>query len=226
MKNQKIMKSIPVTVSLFVFLSIFLPNTWCQNDNTDFYQKDKVGITLSSLANVYQGVQFNFAKGINQNMDFNTELGYIFNDDNLESCNGYRIRIQPRFRLSNDPTKYKMYVSPLIQFRYTNSTVENIFSRHNGAYYEQIKHAEVNKMFSVGAMFGRFFRLNDKFYVNLAVGLGLNFENIRFPDVPADAKWQAEFQDIFLSLYGVSDHTEGNYKSILMIYHLNVFYKI
>ncbi|MBK6499258.1 MAG: hypothetical protein IPG00_14295 [Saprospiraceae bacterium] len=55
-------------------------------------------------------------------------------------------------------------------------------------------------MFSFkSAMLGRYFRLNDKFYVNLVVGLGLNFENIRFPDVPADAKWQAEFQDLFIA---------------------------
>ena len=67
MKNQNIMKSIPITVYMLVFVLISLPKIWCQDENTDFYQKDKVGITLSSLGNVYQGVQFNFAKGINEN---------------------------------------------------------------------------------------------------------------------------------------------------------------
>lgn len=211
---------------IIAFMMNFSQGIICQNELSDFYLKDKVGITVSSFLNNYQAVQFNFAKGIKENMDFNTELGYIYRAENRENCKGFRIRVQPRFRISQNPTKFRAYVSPLFQYRYTHSTVENIFSRFDGAYFQQITHTEVNNMFSVGAMLGRFFRLSDHMYINLAVGLGLNFAKISFPDVPPDAKWQEEFKDVFfLSTDAYDYQDEGIYISSLLIYHLNIFYK-
>jgi len=197
-----------------------------QTEQNDFYLKDKVGITLSSFLNNYQALQFNYAKGVKENMDFNTEVGYIYRAENREDCKGFRIRVQPRFRIFSDPTKFRAYVSPLFQYRYTHSRVENIFSRFDGAYFQQITHTEVNNMFSVGAMVGRFFRLSDHMYINWAIGFGFNFAKINFPDVPNDAKWQAEFKDIFFLSSDAYDYQEqGNYNSFLLIYHVNVFYK-
>lgn len=220
------MKSIHVQFILIVFMMNLSLDISCQNVNSDFYLKDKVGITLSSFLNNYQALQFNYAKGMTENMDINTELGYIYRAENRENCKGFRIRVQPRFRISGDPTKFRAYVSPLFQYRYTNAKVENIFSRFDGAYFQQITHTEVNNMFSVGAMLGRFFRLSDHVYVNWAIGMGINFAKISFPDVPSDAKWQAEFEDIFFLSSGAYDYQdEGNYGSLLLIYHVNIFYK-
>jgi hypothetical protein len=197
-----------------------------QTEQNDFYLKDKVGITLSSFLNNYQALQFNYAKGIKENMDFNTEVGYIYRAENREDCKGFRIRVQPRFGISANPTKFRAYVSPLFQYRYTNAKVENIFSRFDGAYFQQITHTEVNNMFSFGGMMGVFFRLSDHMYINWALGLGMNFSKISFPDVPNDAKWQAEFKDIFFLSDDAYDYQdEGNYNSILLIYHVNIFYK-
>ena len=197
-----------------------------QNELNDFYLKDKVGITVSSILNNYQAIQFNYTKGIIENMDFNVELGYIYRAENRDDCKGFRIRFQPRLRISPNPTKFRAYASPLFQYRYTNSTVENIFSRFDDAYFQQITHKEVNNMFSFGIILGRFFRLSDHMYINLALGLGMNFSKISFPDVPDDAKWQAEVKDIFFLSIDAYDYKEaGNYSSPLMIYHLNIFYK-
>ncbi|HMU02290.1 MAG TPA: hypothetical protein PJ990_01645 [Saprospiraceae bacterium] len=211
---------------IIAFMLQFPQGIICQNELSDFYLKDKVGITVSSFLNNYQAVQFNFAKGIKENMDFNTELGYIYRAEKREDCKGFRIRLQPRFRISLNPNKFRAYASPLFQYRYTNSTVENIFSRFDGAYFQQITHTEVNNMFSLGIILGRFFRLSDHMYINLAFGLGLNFSTISFPDVPPDAKWQAEFKDIFFLSDDAYDYQdEGKYLVPLIIYHLNIFYK-
>jgi hypothetical protein len=213
--------------SVIIAFIMYLPQGMNgQTEQNDFYLKDKVGITLSSFLNNYQALQFNYAKGISESMDLNMELGYIYRAENREDCKGVRVRMQPRFRISSDPSFSRFYISPLFQYRYTNASVENIFSRFDGAYYQQITHTEVNNMFGIGAMIGSFFKLSEHLYINWAFGLGMNFSKISFPDVPSDAKWQAEFEDIFfLSEKAYDYNDEGNYSIPLIISHVNVFYK-
>lgn len=197
-----------------------------QTEQNDFYLKDKVGITLSAFLNNYQALQFNFAKGISESMDINTEFGYIYRAENREDCEGFRIRVHPRFRMSSDQAFSKFYISPLLQYRHTKSSIENVFSRYDGAYYQQITHTEVNHMFSFGGMIGGFFNISEHIYINAAVGLGFNFSTISFPDVPRDAKWQAEFQDIFFLSDDAYDYQdEGSYHLPLIISHFNILYK-
>jgi hypothetical protein len=204
----------------------FSQGMYGQTEQNEIFLKDKVGITLSAFLNNYQALQFNYAKGISESMDINTELGYIYRAENREDCEGFRIRVQPRFRMSREPAFSMFYISPLLQYRYTKSSVENIFSRFDGAYYQQITHTEVNNMFSLGGMIGGFFNVTDRIYVNAAVGLGFNFSKISFPDVPRDAKWQAEFQDIFFLSNDAYDYqNEGSYRLPLIISHFNIFYK-
>lgn len=204
----------------------FSQGMYGQNEQNDIFLKDKVGITLSAFLNNYQALQFNFAKGISERMDINMEFGYIYRAENREDCEGFRIRVQPRFRMSSEPAFSKFYISPLLQYRHTKSTVENIFSRFDGAYYQQITHTEVNNMLSFGGMIGGFFNISDRIYVNAAVGLGFNYSTISFPDVPNDAKWQAEFQDIFFLSDDAYDYQDqGSYHLPLIISHLNFFYK-
>lgn len=223
--NFVLMKLKAFQIGTLLCLMFLSWDTMGQIANIDFYQREKFGVTLSSMLNNYQGIQFNYARGFNESMDINAEFGVILKAENRESSSGFRFRIQPRFRISSDPTKYRAYISPLFQYRYTNSMVENIFSRFDGAYFQQITHREVNNMFSVGVMIGRFFRLDDAIYINWAVGLGLNVANINFPDVPDDAQWQAEFKDIFFLSSDAYDYKDkGRYGSILMIYHINLFY--
>jgi hypothetical protein len=189
----------------------------------DFYSKNKIGVSFSSFANDFGGIQCNFAKGIHQNWDINTEIGYIYTGPDKITTSGYRLRIQPRYNVVSNET-ISGFVSAGYQIRKTTSDVENIFSRYNNSYYQQMIHQEKRTLQGIFVMVGMIGKLTENLYLTGAIGVGPGKLDIAFNGVPADAQEVYELGDITSSIFG-NEKREGSYNSMLFIANFNISYK-
>ncbi len=210
---------------LAIFLLIPLLSSG-QKSEKHFLEYNKIGITPSALLNEFKSIQLNTAWGISNKMDLNSEWGYIFKDDRDNSSTGIRIRIEPRFRLSNKESKSFIYWSLLAQYRRSNTKMthnntKSIFSSGSDLF----TYNEIYSLFGVGAKLGGIIKISDNIYCNIGAGLGVNFANMEHRGKPENKNVSLNLGELLVSpLYFSRRINEGPSIEPLMIFHVGFSY--
>ncbi len=180
----------------------------------------KIGITPSALLNRWIGFQGK-ASYMHKNYSLDANFGYLHGTDNEEPYSGFRIRTTFKYYYRETSMGWH-YLGIGGLHRKIDHDAVGTFGRFNNSFFQELDFKMTQKITGFYLMSGTLIPIKeDRFFMDVGLGLGRAVVNIKHFDIPDDAILIYE-----PPLFRSDLRTAGSYNYYLLFFgHFSVMYK-
>lgn len=178
-----------------------------------------VALVPSALSNPWTGYQAKVSYGFFDNFQLQLNGGFLYGKRSGYKFNGYRIRPAVKMFFLSSGAFDRFYIGLEYNIRKIVEKGEANYSRFGGAYREVLPFERIKKSRSFILSFGSRSYVQEGFYIETGLGLGVGPINVTTTQYP-NAEHLADFE-IFRSY-----QEQGEYSMINLLIHVSIGVKI